>query len=72
MSSELLCEFNFLELNSRNKDHHDLIYLLCKEGISKAVIEDFHEHIKSVNKFIIGAINSPNRRTWVIPDTQRA
>lgn len=60
VSSELLCEFNFLELSSRKKEHQDILYLLCKEGISKAVIEDFHEHIKSVNKFIIGAILQTN------------
>ncbi|MGB5844005.1 MAG: hypothetical protein WBG94_06155, partial [Anaerolineales bacterium] len=30
--------------------------LLCKEGLSKDVIEEYHEHIKSVNKYVIGAI----------------
>ncbi|MDO9530404.1 MAG: hypothetical protein Q7J27_14770 [Syntrophales bacterium] len=30
--------------------------MLCKEGISKDVIEKYHEHKKSVNKFVIGAI----------------
>jgi len=53
---DLLCTFNFLELSSRKKEDQDLLFLLCKEGLSKAVIEEYHEHIKSVNKFIIGAI----------------
>ena len=56
ISSELLCSFNILELNPRKKDDQDILFLLCKEGISKDVIEDFHKHIKSVNKYIIGAI----------------
>lgn len=56
VSSELLCAFNFLELNPRKQEHQDLLFLLCKEGASKAAIEDFHEHLKCVNKFIIGAI----------------
>ena len=56
VSSELLCSFNILELNPRKKDDQDILFLLCKEGISKDVIEDFHKHIKSVNKYIIGAI----------------
>ena len=53
---DLLCTFNFLELNPRKKEDQDILFLLCKEGLSKAVIEEYHEHIKSVNKFIIGAI----------------
>lgn len=56
VSSELLCDLDFLDINPRKKEHQDLLFLLCKEGISKDVIEDYHEHVKSVNKFIIGAI----------------
>ena len=56
ISSELLCSFNILELNPRKKDDQDILFLLCKEGVSKDVIGDFHRHIKSVNKYIIGAI----------------
>jgi hypothetical protein len=53
---DLLCTFNFLELSARKKEDQDILFLLCKEGLSKAVIEEYHEHIKSVNKFTIGAI----------------
>jgi len=53
---DLLCTINFLELSARKKEDQDILFLLCKEGLSKAVIEEYHEHIKSVNKFIIGAI----------------
>jgi len=56
VSSELLCSFNIIELNPRKKDDQDILFLLCKEGISKDVIEEFHRHIKNVNKYIIGAI----------------
>lgn len=53
---DLLCSFNILDLNPRKKDDQDLLFLLCKEGLTKAVIEEYHEHVMSVNKFIIGAI----------------
>lgn len=43
-------------MSSRKKEDQELLYLLCKEGLTKAVIEDYHEHIRSVNKFVIGAI----------------
>ena len=56
ISSELLCSIDFLELNPRKEEDQEMIFLLCKEGLSKAVIEDFHEHVKGVNKFIISAI----------------
>lgn len=53
---DLLATFNILELSPRRKEDQEVLYLLCKEGLSKAVIEDFHEHVRSVNKFVIGAI----------------
>ena len=53
---DLLCTFNFLELNPRKGEDQDILYLLCKEGLSKDVIEEYHEHMLSVNKFIISAI----------------
>ena len=53
---DLLCTFNILEMNARKKEDQDILFLLCKEGLSKDVIEEYHEHIKSVNKYVIGAI----------------
>ena len=53
---ELLCSFNFLDLSMRKKEDQEMLYLLCKEGLSKDVIEEYHEHLLSVNKFIISAI----------------
>lgn len=53
---ELLCSFNFLDLNPRKAEDQDILFLLCKEGLTKAAIEEYHEHVKSVNRFIIGAI----------------
>ena len=53
---ELLCAFNFLDLNTRKKDDQEILYLLCKEGLSKDVIEKYQEHLMSVNKYIISAI----------------
>jgi predicted type IV restriction endonuclease len=53
---EMLCAFNFLDLSPRKKEDQEILYLLCKEGLSKDVIEEYHEHLMSVNKFIISAI----------------
>jgi len=47
---------DFLELNPRNAKDQETLFLLCKEGLSKAVIEAFHEHQKTVNRFTISAL----------------
>ncbi|MGA9192086.1 MAG: type I restriction enzyme HsdR N-terminal domain-containing protein, partial [Anaerolineales bacterium] len=38
---ELLCSFNFLDLSMRKKEDQEMLYLLCKEGLSKDVIEEY-------------------------------
>ncbi|MCH8878042.1 MAG: type I restriction enzyme HsdR N-terminal domain-containing protein [Chloroflexi bacterium] len=52
----LLCRFNFLELSPRRKEDQEMLFLLCKEGLTRAVIEEYAEHVKSVNKFVISAV----------------
>ena len=56
LNHELLCSFNILELNPRKAEDQNSMFLLCKEGLAKAAIEEFHKHVKAVNKFIISAI----------------
>lgn len=56
IAHDLVCSFNILELNPRQKDDQARLYLLCKEGISKEAIEEFHQQVQLVNKFIIGAM----------------
>jgi hypothetical protein len=56
VSHDLLCAFNFLDLSPRKKEDQEILFLLCKEALAKAVIEDYHERVKSVNKFVISAI----------------
>lgn len=56
ISPELLTSFDFLELNLRKKEDQETLFLLCKEGLSKAAIEEYHKHVQGVNKFIVSAI----------------
>ena len=56
LNYDLVSSFNFLELNPRKADDQEKIFLLCKEGLTKAVREDYYEHVQSVNRFVIGAI----------------
>lgn len=56
IANELVCSINMLELNSRKAADHEKLFLLCKEGLSKAAIEEFHQHQQSVNRFVVGAL----------------
>lgn len=56
ISHELVCTFDFLELNPRSDDDHQQLFLLCREGLSKDAIEEYHEHVRNVNRFVIGAL----------------
>jgi hypothetical protein len=47
---------HLLELNHRKSDDLDPLFLLCKEGLDKAAIEEFHAHSQIVNRFIIAAL----------------
>jgi len=53
---ELLTAINILELNPRKKADQESLFLLCKEGLSKAAIEEYHKHVQGVNKYMIGAL----------------
>jgi hypothetical protein len=56
VGSELLASYDFLDLSPRRGEDMEMLFLLCKEGLSKDVIEEYHEHVMIVNRFIIGAI----------------
>ncbi len=56
ISEELVCSFDFLELNHRQNDDAAKLYLLCKEGLAKAAIEEFHHFSQLVNKFTLAAL----------------
>lgn len=56
VSHQLLCTLNFFELNPRTQEDQDHLFILCKEGLSKAAIEEFDEYVRNVNKFVVGTI----------------
>lgn len=56
VSYDQVCAFDLLSLNPRRADDQRKLFLLCKEGLDRAVIEKFHEHVRSVNRFVIAAL----------------
>jgi predicted type IV restriction endonuclease len=56
ISYDLVSSINFLELNSKKSDDQEKLFLLSKEGLSKSVRDDYYERMKTVNRFVIGAL----------------
>lgn len=56
VQNELLFSFDILEMNPRSSDQQELLFLLCKRGVQKDLIDDFYEYKQSVNRYTIGAL----------------
>ena len=54
ISYDLVASFDFLNINLKNENDLDLLFLLSKEGLSKNARDDYYEKVQSVNKYIIG------------------
>ena len=56
LDSDLLCNFNLLDLNMKKEQDKNTLFILCKEGLSKEAISEYHEKQIAVNKFMVSAI----------------
>lgn len=54
--TDLVCDFNILDLKVKNQNDIDKLFILCKEGLKKNAIDEFTQHRMVVNKYYIGAI----------------
>ena len=58
VTHELICDFDFLQVNPRTKKDQETLFMLCKRGVNKpkAVIEEIYDHQQVVNKHTIAAL----------------
>ncbi len=56
VQNQKLFAFDFSELNPRKKEDQELLFLLCKRGVQKDLIDEFYEYRQSVNRYTIGAV----------------
>lgn len=57
VSHEQVCDFDFTKLKPRrNEKDQETLFLLCKGGVNKALIEKLYEHQQVVNKHKIAAV----------------
>ncbi len=53
---ELVLEIDFLNLNTKNSNHLESLYLLTKEGIGRSMLSDYHTQRQALSRFFIGAM----------------
>lgn len=56
IGQDLVLEIDFLNLNYKNSENLESLYLLTKEGIGKSVLSDYHAQRQALSRFYIGAI----------------
>lgn len=54
ISYDLVCKFDFLELDPKDEKCQRLLYLMTKEGLVQKARDDFYEKIQSVNRYVVG------------------
>jgi predicted type IV restriction endonuclease len=52
---DLVCEFDFLTLDSKDENHLQLLFLLTKEGWAKSSVSEYHEQKQALSRFFVGA-----------------
>lgn len=54
--NEKVFELNFAELSPRKSDDQDALFILCKRGIAKDLMDELYEYKQSVNRYTVGAL----------------
>jgi len=53
---DLVCSFDFSELDPKNMEHQERLFVICKEGLVKDAREEYHERVLTLNRFILGSL----------------
>ncbi len=56
ISAEHVCSIDFMEIKPPKLADQEMLFLLCKEGLKRAAIKEYHEHVQVVNRYVLGAL----------------
>lgn len=56
ISNERVLDINFADLNPRNDEHLELLFLLSKEGWVRSKLGDYHNQKEALSRFSIAAV----------------
>lgn len=56
IEQELIIELDFLQINVKEPDHLEMLWLLSREGWLKSLLDAYHEQKQALSRFSIGAL----------------
>jgi predicted type IV restriction endonuclease len=56
IGQELVLQIDFLNLNPKNSQHLESLFLLTKEGIAKSILGEYHAKRQALSRYYIGAM----------------
>ncbi len=56
IAGDLIAEYDFLNLSSRNNSDVELLYMLTKEGLGGKVLNDYYDKQQAVNRYTVAAV----------------
>jgi len=56
ISNELVYQFDILALNHKKDSDLELMYYVCKESMSKSMLEEYHVQKQTLSRFFIGQV----------------
>lgn len=56
IEQELVVNIDFTTINPRSEADLELLFLLCKEGWQKSVLNDYHTQRQALSRFFVGAL----------------
>ncbi|OFW56791.1 MAG: hypothetical protein A2V52_01070 [Actinobacteria bacterium RBG_19FT_COMBO_54_7] len=56
ITEELICEFNFLDLDPKKPNDLECLYILTRDGLHKSALDDYHSQKEALSKFNLAAI----------------
>ena len=53
---DLVCSVNFADLDSKDEEQMETLFVICKEGLVKKSRQSFYEKFQTINRFVLGAL----------------
>jgi predicted type IV restriction endonuclease len=53
---DLVCSLDFAELDPKNPEHQERLFVICKEGLGKEAREEYHQRVLTLSRFTLGAL----------------
>jgi hypothetical protein len=56
VEADQIAAFNLLQINPKNEEHLQRLFLLCREGVAANAKDTFHQHTLLLNRYTVGQI----------------